>query len=192
MKSFNDVVEFHGHSCPGLALGYRVAMAALQEFGERAEDEELVAIVENNSCAVDAVQVITGCTFGKGNLVFRDYGKQVYTFIKRPSGDGIRISVDWKSSEETDEEKSMWDQYTKGDRSEEVLKAVHNRKAKKIGLILEAGNEELIKITKGKMDLPEEARIYPSLTCAICGEKVMEPRARVKDGKMVCIPCFEK
>jgi len=192
MKSFNDVVEFHGHSCPGLALGYRVAMAALQEFGERAEDEELVAIVENNSCAVDAVQVITGCTFGKGNLVFRDYGKQVYTFIKRPSGDGIRISVDWKSSEETDEEKSMWDQYMKGDRSEEVLKAVHNRKAKKIGLILEARNEELIKITKGKMDLPEEARIYPSLTCAICGEKVMEPRARVKDGKMVCIPCFEK
>ncbi len=192
MKSFNDVVEFHGHSCPGLALGYRVAMAALQEFGERAEDEELVAIVENNSCAVDAVQVITGCTFGKGNLVFRDYGKQVYTFIKRPSGDGIRISVDWKSSEETDEEKSMWDQYMKGDRSEEVLKAVHNRKAKKIGLILEAGNEELIKITKGKMDLPEEARIYPSLTCAICGEKVMEPRARVKDGKIVCIPCFEK
>jgi len=192
MKSFNDVVEFHGHSCPGLALGYRVAMAALQEFGERAEDEELVAIVENNSCAVDAVQVITGCTFGKGNLVFRDYGKQVYTFIKRPSGDGIRISVDWKSSEETDEEKSMWDQYMKGDRSEEVLKAVHNRKAKKIGLILEARNEELIKITKGKMDLPEEARIYPSLTCAICGEKVMEPRARVKDGKVVCIPCFEK
>jgi len=192
MKSFNDVVEFHGHSCPGLALGYRVAMAALQEFGERAEDEELVAIVENNSCAVDAVQVITGCTFGKGNLVFRDYGKQVYTFIKRPSGDGIRISVDWKSSEETDEEKSMWDRYMKGDRSEEVLKAVHNRKAKKIGLILEARNEELIKITKGKMDLPEEARIYPSLTCAICGEKVMEPRARVKDGKVVCIPCFEK
>lgn len=192
MKSFNDVVEFHGHSCPGLALGYRVAMAALQEFGERAEDEELVAIVENNSCAVDAVQVITGCTFGKGNLVFRDYGKQVYTFIKRPSGDGIRISVDWKSYEETDEEKSMWDQYMKGDRSEEVLKAVHNRKAKKIGLILEARNEELIKITKGKMDLPEEARIYPSLTCAICGEKVMEPRARVKEGKMVCIPCFEK
>jgi formylmethanofuran dehydrogenase subunit E len=73
-------------------------------------------------------------TFGKGNLVFRDYGKQVYTFIKRPSGDCIWISVDWKSSEETDEEKSMWDQWLKGDRSEEVLKAVH--KKAKIGLIL--------------------------------------------------------
>ena len=191
MKSFEDVADFHGHVCPGLALGYRVSMFALKELGERALDEELVAIVENNSCAVDAVQVITGCTFGKGNLIFKDYGKQVYTFIKRPSGDGIRISVDWKSPEETDEEKRMWDRYMKGDHSEEVLRTVHDRKAKKINLILNAKDEELLKVTKGKMDLPEEAKIYPSLSCAICGEKVMEPRARVKDGKIVCIPCFE-
>jgi formylmethanofuran dehydrogenase subunit E len=192
MKKFEDVIEFHGHSCPGLAIGYRVSTLALKELGERASDEELVAIVENNSCAVDAVQVVTGCTFGKGNLIFRDYGKQVYTFIKRPSGDGIRISVDWKSPEETDEEKRMWDRYMKGDRSEEVLKTVHDRKAKKINLILNANDEKLLKVTKGKMDLPEEAKIYPSLSCAVCGEKVMEPRARVKDGKIVCIPCFER
>jgi len=41
------------------------------------------------------------------------------------------------------------------------------------------------------MALPEEAKIYPSLRCALCGEKMMEPRARIKDGKIVCIPCFE-
>ena len=192
MKPFEDVIEFHGHSCPGLAIGYRVSLLALKEVGERASDEELIAIVENNSCAVDAVQVMTGCTFGKGNLIFRDYGKQVYIFIKRPSGNGIRISVDWKSPEETDDEKHMWDRYMKGDRSEEVLKTVHDRKANKINLVLNANNEELLKVTKGKMDLPEEAEIYPSLSCAICGEKVMEPRARVKNGKIVCIPCFER
>lgn len=202
MKKLDDVVEFHGHICPGLALGYRVALFALnqlgeprpctQERGERAKDEELVAIVENNSCAVDAVQVVTGCTFGKGNLIFRDYGKQVYTFIKRPSGDGIRISVEWKSPEDTEEEKRMWDRYMKGDRSDEVLKIVHDRKSKKIDMILNASDEELLKVTKEKMDLPEEAKIYPSLRCAICGEKVIEPRTRLKDGKIVCIPCFER
>jgi len=191
MKKFEDVIEFHGHSCPGLAIGYRVSLLALKELGERASDEELIAIAENNSCAVDAVQVVTGCTFGKGNLIFKNYGKQVYTFIKRPSGDGIRISVDWKSPEETDEEKRMWDRYMKGDRSEEVLRTVHDTKAKKINLILNINNEELLKVSKGKMDLPKEAKIYLSLPCAICGEKVMEPRARVKDGKIVCIPCFE-
>src|SRR4030067_453513 len=126
MKSLDDVVEFHGHICPGLVLGYRVSMLALKELGERAIDEELVAIVENNSCAVDAVQVMTGCTFGKGNLIFKDYGKQVYTFIKRPSGEGLRISIKWESPKETE------------------------------------------------------------------GEKVMKPRVKVLDGKVVCIPCFEK
>jgi formylmethanofuran dehydrogenase subunit E len=192
MKSFEDIVGFHGHACPGLALGYRVAVFALRELGNRATDEELVAIVENSSCAVDAVQVLTGCTFGKGNLIFRDYGKQVYTFIKRPSADGIRVAVDWKAPEETEEEKKRWERYMQGDRSEEVIKAVHDRKARKIGLILNADDADLFKVTKGKMRLPEEAKIYPSLSCAECNEKMMEPRARVKDGKIVCIPCFEK
>jgi len=199
MKTFEDAVEFHGHACPGLALGYRVALFALNAVGERAADEELVAIVENNSCAVDAVQLLTGCTFGKGNLIFRDYGKQVYTFVKRSSqdevamrGECVRISVNWISPEETAEEKQMWDRYMKGDHSAEVLKAVHNGKARKIDIILKARDEDLFRVVKGELDLPDEAKIYPSLRCAVCDEKVMEPRARVKERKIVCIPCFEK
>jgi formylmethanofuran dehydrogenase subunit E len=198
MKTFEDTIEFHGHACPGLALGYRVALFALKTLGKRAADEELVAIVENNSCAVDAVQLLTGCTFGKGNLIFRDYGKQVYTFMKRPSvnesatkGEGVRIAINWTSPEETAEEKQMWDRYMKGDHSAKVLKAVHNRKARKIDIILDTKDKDLFKVTKGKFDLPEEAKIYPGLRCAVCDEKVMEPRARVKDGKIVCIPCYE-
>jgi len=97
MKTFDEVVKFHGHSCPGLALGYRVAVAAVKELNMEniSEDEEVVAIVENDSCAVDAIQVLTGCTFGKGNLIFKDCGKQVYTFIKRPSEEAVRISIDF-------------------------------------------------------------------------------------------------
>ncbi len=194
MKSFDEVVAFHGHSCPGLALGYRVARAALKvmKMRKRSEDEELVAIVENDSCAVDAVQVITGCTFGKGNLIYRDYGKQVYTFLRRPSGDAVRISVDFPSPAESEEEKEMWRRYALGDRSEEVLKAVHRRKAKKTRAILEASESGLMKIMRMNIPLPPEAKIYQSVTCEMCGEKTAEPRARVRNGKVVCIPCFEK
>jgi formylmethanofuran dehydrogenase subunit E len=192
MKRYDDVVEFHGHSCPGLALGYRVSQRSLKELKNRAEDEEIVAIVENNSCAVDAVQVMTGCTFGKGNLVFRDYGKQVYTFIRRPSGRSIRISVIGERSEETKEEKRLWDAYANGDRSKKVLEFVHSRKAAKIRQILDAEDEELFAVTKGKSALPPEAEIYQSARCAMCKEKVAEPKARTKDGMMLCIPCFDK
>src|SRR5512134_883344 len=100
MKTFDDVVDFHGHSCPGLALGFRVSIRAMKEFKNLPEDEELVAIAENDSCAVDAVQVMTGCTFGKGNLIFRNYGKQVYTFLKRSTGKSLRISVIWNKPKE--------------------------------------------------------------------------------------------
>jgi formylmethanofuran dehydrogenase subunit E len=192
MTKYDDVIDFHGHSCPGLALGYRVSLRALSEFKGRAGDEELVAIVENNSCAVDAVQVMTGCTFGKGNLVFRDFGKQVYTFIKRPSGKSVRIAVHWQKPEESLDEKAVWERYAKGDRSKKVLEFVHDRKAAKIRHILDADETELMTVTKGHQALPEEARIYPSIQCGGCGEKVMEPRARVRGGRILCMPCFER
>ncbi|MGC2062177.1 MAG: FmdE family protein [Thermodesulfovibrionales bacterium] len=192
MKTYDEAVEFHGHSCPGLAIGYRVALRALKEFGDRAEDEELVAIVENSSCAVDAVQVMTGCTFGKGNLIFNDYGKQVYTFIKRPSGRSIRISVNLRKQPESAEDKKAWEKYMKGVRTKNVQKVVHDRKAAKLTYILEAADKDILAVTRCKAVMPSEAHIYRSLTCDCCGEQMMEPRARIINGKTVCLPCFER
>lgn len=190
--TLDRVAEFHGHMCPGLAIGYRVSDLALRELGDRAGDEELVAVVENDSCAVDAIQVVTGCTFGKGNLVFRDYGKQVYTFIRRPSGEGLRISVKWVPPPESDEERIAWEKYMKGDRSEGVSMKVHKRKSARIKAVMSAAEGELFDIEKIRAAPPPVAGIYPSVRCELCGEKVMEPRARLMDGKIVCMPCFER
>jgi formylmethanofuran dehydrogenase subunit E len=190
--NFNDAVKFHGHACPGLALGYRVAERALKEFGLRARDEELVAIVENNSCAVDAIQFFCGCTFGKGNLVFKDYGKQVYTFIKRPESEAIRIAVKWESPPEDPETAAMWDRYAAGDRSPEVTAAVQDRKALRMKGVLEVDDAELLEVKRISVQLPEPASIFKSITCAKCGEKVMEPRTREVDGQLLCIPCSEE
>lgn len=192
MKSIEDAIGFHGHMCPGLAIGYRVAAFALERLGDRSEDEELVAIVENNSCAVDAVQVVTGCTFGKGNLIFNDYGKQVYTFIRRPSGMTLRIAVNWRQPEESAEEKAAWQKYMSGDRSESVLKVVHERKSRKIKSIIDAPAAELFETSDMPAAMPHEARIHQSIECEACGEKTMETRVRLLGGRKLCIPCFEK
>jgi formylmethanofuran dehydrogenase subunit E len=93
---------------------------------------------------------------------------------------------------ETEDEKSMWERYAEGDRSQKVLHFVHRRKAISVKHILEAAEKELMKVSKCRHDLPEEARIYPSIQCEKCGEKVMEPRVRVRDGKLLCIPCVER
>ncbi len=39
---------FHGHMCPGLAIGVRAAELALHEIGPHAQDEEVVAVVETD------------------------------------------------------------------------------------------------------------------------------------------------
>ena len=83
-------VDFHGHKCPGLALGLRAAGWVLENPGS-ALDEEIVCVTETDMCAVDAIQALVGCTFGKGNLIYRDYGKVAFTFWRRCDGRAVRL-----------------------------------------------------------------------------------------------------
>jgi formylmethanofuran dehydrogenase subunit E len=185
-----DAIQFHGHLCPGLALGFRVAKTALRELkAERPGDEELVAIVENDSCAADAIQYITGCTFGKGNLIFRDYGKHVYTFFNRRTGQGIRISEDYRGFED---DQRFPELKKRQDAGEDVSRAMMEYKMDKAAAILRADEKEIMTIEQLSDLPPHEARIRGSARCSICGEKFMESRGRVKNSKIVCIPCFEK
>ena len=86
-EDFQKCVAFHGHLCPGLTMGYKASVAGLEWLkAHRSVDEEIVAIVETDACGADAVQVMTGCTFGKGNLIYKDRGKQVLILAGRGSG----------------------------------------------------------------------------------------------------------
>jgi formylmethanofuran dehydrogenase subunit E len=90
-RTLEDVAAFHGHICPGLTMGMQAASIALREIGPHSKDEEVVAVVETDMCGVDAIQYMTGCTFGKGNLIHRDWGKNAYTFFRRSDGRAVRI-----------------------------------------------------------------------------------------------------
>lgn len=81
---WKKAVAFHGHECPGLAIGVRVSEAAREKLKIGTfEDEDIVCVTENDSCSVDGVQVLLGCTFGKGNLLYRGTGKQAFSFFNR-------------------------------------------------------------------------------------------------------------
>ena len=191
-SDWDKVITFHGHSCPGIATGYRVAKVALQKLQAlRAADEELIAIVENDSCGVDAIQVLTGCTFGKGNLVFNDLGKQVYTFVCRNSGRAVRIAVKGMARRKAPSLQELRDKVYGGTASAEERKTFHDHQQERIRYILDLPDDEFCEIREIAIALPDKAKIYDSHTCAVCGEQVMEPRVRVKGGKIVCIPCAE-
>jgi formylmethanofuran dehydrogenase subunit E len=85
-------VRFHGHICPGLMIGFRASLYAMELLDlEFSEDEETVCIVENDSCSVDAIQAVLGCTVGKGNLLFHMRGKQAFSFYNRNTGKSVRL-----------------------------------------------------------------------------------------------------
>lgn len=190
---WEKAIDFHGHSCPGLATGYRVSKIALKEIeGKRAEDEELVAIVENDACGVDAVQFITGCTLGKGNLLYRDFGKHVYTFVCRDSGKAIRISVRggiWKQDDNDKDYRGLRERISAGKATGEEKELFRQLKERRISYILEAHMDEFCSIQHISVQLPSKAKIFNSVTCAYCGEQVSESRARIYNGQTACIPC---
>jgi formylmethanofuran dehydrogenase subunit E len=162
---FDKSAEFHGHRCPGLAIGVRAAAEARSILEiEHSKDEELVCVTENDACGVDGIQVILGCSAGKGNLIFRIRGKQAFSFFNRKTGKKVRLVLKQLPQMENREEKQNY--------------------------ILTAPFEEVFEIKEPHYSLPEEARLFPSVSCERCGEKTAEPYIRLEEGAKVCLDCF--
>lgn len=190
---FVDAIDFHGHLCPGLTIGYRAATIAMSMLGvEPGIDEELVGIVENDSCGVDAFQTITGCTLGKGNLIYKDYGKQAYTLVRRSDGRGVRIILSPSASERDEETAELRKRVMTGQgTADETVEFTKRRTAQALHL-LKLPQEQFGTFTKAEIEIPCKARIFDSVICAMCGESVMEPRSRVREGQPCCISCATK
>ncbi|MCL5059001.1 MAG: FmdE family protein [Actinobacteria bacterium] len=190
-KNWQKAVEFHGHVCPGLAVGFRSAELAMAKLEvSRSADEELVAIVENDACGTDALQVLTGCTFGKGNFFFLDHGKQVYTIASRAKQRAVRITVKHMAFHNP-ELSRLRGAVSSGNASETEKSEYEALQKRHIQNILESG-EDCFNLAFVDMELPDRAVIRRSVTCDKCGEPAMETRTVKLAGKTLCLPCSKK
>lgn len=186
------IIEFHGHQCPGLAMGVQAARLALREVGPDTTDEGVVAAVETDVCGVDAIQFLTRCTFGKGNLVHRDWGKNAYTFYRRSDGRAVRIAARPGGGIVADpEHRALRERIDAGeatDADRQRFRELHLQRAEDV---LAADPDELYTVTEVDEAPPQRARIHASVTCARCGEQAMETRVRRLGGRELCLPCFD-
>ena len=190
-EDFKKCADFHGHICPGLAIGYRSSKKALAWLKEnRAEDEEIVAIVETNACGADAVQVLTGCTFGKGNLFFKDHGKQVLTLLSRNSGDGVRVALKAGALELNEEHRRLMDKIREGSATDLENARFQELHLKRSRDIMEGSEEALFDVRKTHEELPPKAKIEPSKPCDRCGEPTMASKLSARDGMKLCGGCL--
>lgn len=186
----------HGHKCPAMPMGLRAGLAALEALGvQRATDGQLTALVEIDrdhcaTCYADGVQMATGCTFGKGNIQKLGYGKFVLTLIDNKTRRGVRV-VTRPETIQRSKESEFIEHRKQGVPASKIDPSLS---APLIDAILSAPADELFVIEPAReYNLPPaRPHDFNTVTCAECGEVTVERYARVKDGKIVCIPCADK
>ena len=160
-------VEFHGHECGGLAIGYKAAQYAEKLLGLTfSDDEQVICISENDACGVDGIQVMLGCSVGKGNLLFHLTGKQAFSIYNRKTGESVRLVLKPKPRQMT--------------------------KAESFAYYHETALEDLFFVKETTLKLPEEARIFQSVVCDGCGEIAAENHIRLENGKKLCRDCYQE
>ncbi|MBQ7331456.1 MAG: formylmethanofuran dehydrogenase [Oscillospiraceae bacterium] len=167
MKNWQDCVSFHGHECGGLTIGYKASLYAIELLNlEFSADEQVVCIAENDACGVDAIQVMLGCSVGKGNLLLQIRGKQAFSFYNRKTGKAVRLVLKPKPGEMTKEESFAYYQ--------------------------SCSPEEMFEVKKATAPVPEKAKLFESHICSRCGELTGSRWIVFKNGNPFCVDCCEE
>lgn len=183
----------HGHVCPAMPMGLRVGAAALDALkADRAADGQLLALVEIGddhcaTCFADGVQMITGCTFGKGNITKLHYGKWGVTLIEVATGRAVRVAPTAAAMLANKRTAFFTDYREKGVPASQVPTDVV---APLVQAVLGAPADQLLSVgeifTHPVTPTPPS---FASLVCDACGDMVVEGYARVVGDQKVCIPC---
>lgn len=178
-KYFAEVEKFHGHMCAGVMLGTRMALIGMKAVGiddpKGKDRKNLIVYVEMDRCATDAILVVTGCHPGKRTMKILDYGKMAATFINLETGKAVRIAA-----KNTDGDKVI----TREMIQQNPHTIDHAKKP----------DEELFTIAEVKVELKPEDLPGPPLqtvVCSVCGERVMDKKDILIDGKYYCRACAD-
>ena len=166
MKTWQDCVAFPGHECGGLTIGYKASLYAIELLNlEFSADEQVVCIAENDACGVDGIQVMLGCSIGKGNLLFHMRGKQAFSFYNRKTGTSVRLALKPKPEGMTREESFAYYQSCEP--------------------------KDMFDVKDATIQLPEKARLFDSYVCDCCGETTGATWIRLAGDKKLCLDCYE-
>lgn len=189
----NAGLQLHGHKCPAMPLGLRAGALAMNLLGvERSSDKTLLALVELGDdhcshCFGDGVQVVTGCTFGKGNIRQLDYGKFGLTLIDRTTDRAVRVVPQAEAQLQTKQTPFFQKYRMKGVPPSKVPDEVVLPLIEKV---MSAPADALFHASDVfEYHADGGAESFESIVCDRCGDMVVERYARVVGEQQVCIPC---
>ena len=137
-------------------------------------------------CFGDGIQVTTGCTFGKGNIVKASYGKLALTLIDKQRNRAVRIAFKPTLMPEIRGSAFMQKRAAGVPPTEipdEDAQAL-------IDLVWNAPEGDLLSVGQPfEYGWSEPEEVVRFVTCEQCDEAVAEPYARMVEGKILCVPC---
>lgn len=89
---FEVLARLHGHRCPMSILGARLGLAARAALGA-APGQRLTAVYLHQTCALDGIQLATGCTAGNGNLQVAPRGEHRLLLRREGEARGVEAEL---------------------------------------------------------------------------------------------------
>lgn len=189
---FKKAVDFHRHLCLDIAVGYRAAKVLMREMGDQMKNmKELVALVGNETCALDAIQEITGCTFGKRNLYLTNVGKPVYILQNTKTGKAVRAYCLYWETFDHGPLRKLRKEATAPSATAESKAAFQKLTDEKINEILSAPDSALFTIEHVTLPPPPKSGKYDAEPCGSCGEQTNVALLTEQGGKKLCKECLE-
>lgn len=182
--------RFHGHMCAGLALGLRASDLALRTLEADPGSNDLIVAVETDTCSVDGIQAVTGCTFGNGRLYFRDHAKSAYTFWKAGREGALRIVALPDGARDSSPE--FWDSFAKvqrGTASDAEMAGFFADQQERSQRILAAPDDELFRVEELGDPPPARPLVTAPVLCDACGEATMTHRLQRRADTSLCVSC---
>lgn len=168
----------HGHMCPGQVLGVRMAILGCRLIGieDPKVGKRLIAFVEIDRCAADAINTVTGCRLGKRTLKYRDFGKLAATFLNTETNEAVRV-VAVESSREL---------------ARQLFSHLATKKEQQLEAYKTLPDEDLFRWQRVRVNLPDADKPGHPLNrvlCDRCGEGINDHREVACEGKMLCRAC---
>ena len=84
--------QIHGHLCPMVLLGARTAKKARQLVSGTGDVSHLFGYYRGYGCAVDGIQLFSGCTWGNSNLVLLRGRNFSFVLTEEGSSEGVIVT----------------------------------------------------------------------------------------------------
>lgn len=175
-----ELLRLHNHICPRQVLGLRMGELAGEMLGVSLpqSDKRLIAFVETDGCFADGVMVATGCSVGHRTLRVVDLGKTAVTFADSHSEPTRAIRI--------------WPHPLARSRAAQYVTDAPSRWHAQLEAYQIMPADALLCARPVALTRPLAAIISRPgvrVSCAECGEEIINEREVTQDGRILCGTC---